>query len=56
VLFLPGLAMAARRLHDDRTAWWLLITLTIIGVVLLLIWACTKGTTGSNRFDTDPLA
>ena len=57
ILFLPGLAVAARRLHDlDRTGWWLLIMLTVIGVVLLLIWDCIKGTTGPNRFGADPLA
>jgi uncharacterized membrane protein YhaH (DUF805 family) len=56
-LFLPSLAVSARRLHDlDRTAWWLLIALTGIGLILLLIWDCMKGTTGSNRFGADPLA
>ena len=56
VLFLPSLAIGIRRLHDvDRTGWWLLIALTIIGLILLLVWACTKGTTGPNRFGADPL-
>jgi uncharacterized membrane protein YhaH (DUF805 family) len=56
-LLLPGIAVSARRLHDlDRTAWWLLIALTGIGLILLLIWDCMKGTTGSNRFGADPLA
>ena len=56
ILFLPGLAMWVRRLHDiDRTGWWLLIALTIIGVILLIVWACMKGTSGSNRFGPDPL-
>src|SRR5947207_3501502 len=36
-LFLPGLSVAVRRLHDlDRTGWWLLITFTVIGFVVLL--------------------
>ena len=40
-LLLPGLAVSARRLHNiDRTGWWLLISLTIIGVILLIVWAC----------------
>src|SRR5215510_2111514 len=56
-LLLPGLAMSARRLHDvDRTGWWLLITFTIISDVWLIIWWCTKGTTGRNRFGPNPLA
>jgi uncharacterized membrane protein YhaH (DUF805 family) len=56
-LMLPGLAVAVRRLHDlDRSAWWLLLILTVVGIVLLLIWDCIKGTTGPNRFGPDPLA
>ena len=55
-MFLPSLAVAARRLHDlDRTGWWLLIAFTGIGVILLIIWDCIKGTTGPNRFGADPL-
>jgi uncharacterized membrane protein YhaH (DUF805 family) len=55
-VFLPGLAVAIRRLHDiDRTGWWFLIAFTIIGLILLFVWACTKGTTGPNRFGPDPL-
>lgn len=55
-LLLPGLAVSARRLHDiDRTAWWLLIALTGIGIILLIVWDCIKGTTGPNRFGPDPL-
>ena len=56
VTFLPGIAVAARRLHDiDRTAWWLLILLTGIGAILLVIWYCFRGTPGPNRFGPDPL-
>ena len=56
-LFLPGLAVSVRRLHDlDRTGWWLLLIFTVIGVILLLIWDCMKGTAGPNRFGPDPLA
>ena len=56
-LFLPGLAVSVRRLHDlDRTGWWLLLVFTVIGVILLLIWDCMRGTGGPNRFGPDPLA
>jgi len=56
ITFLPSLAIAARRLHDiDRTAWWLLLALTIIGSILLIVWFCFKGTPGPNRFGPDPL-
>jgi uncharacterized membrane protein YhaH (DUF805 family) len=57
VLFLPGLAVSMRRLHDiDRTGWWWLIAFTVIGIILLLVWACTRGTAGANRYGPDPLA
>ena len=57
VLFLPWLAVAVRRLHDiDKSGWWLLVgAIPVIGWVLVLIWACTKGTLGPNRFGPDPL-
>ena len=39
-LFLPGLAIAARRLHDiGRSAWWLLLYfLPFIGCIILLVF------------------
>ena len=56
IVFLPSLAVAARRLHDiDRTAWWLLLALTVIGSIVLIVWFCFKGTPGPNRFGPDPL-
>ena len=57
-VLLPGIAVAARRLHDvDRTGWWLLLAFVpVIGLIVLVIWFCTKGTDGSNRFGPDPLA
>jgi uncharacterized membrane protein YhaH (DUF805 family) len=56
-LLLPGIVVSARWLHDlGRTEWWLLVTLTVIGIILLLIWDCMKGTAGPNRFSPDPLA
>ena len=55
-LLLPSLAVSVRRLHDlDRTGWWLLLVLTVIGDILLLIWFCMRGTIGPNRFGPDPL-
>lgn len=55
-LFIPGLSVLVRRLHDiDRTGWWFLISFTIIGLFVLIYWACVKGTPGPNRFGPDPL-
>ena len=41
-----AIAVAARRLHDvDRTGWWLLLAFVpVVGLIVLLIWFCTKGT------------
>jgi uncharacterized membrane protein YhaH (DUF805 family) len=57
ILLIPTFAVAVRRLHDvDRSGWWLLMYFTIIGIFFpLLIWKCTKGTYGANRFGPDPL-
>jgi len=55
-LFLPGLAVSVRRLHDiDRSGWWILIGLIpIVGIIMLIIWYVTAGTPGPNRFGQDP--
>ena len=56
VLFIPGIAVAARRLHDiNRSAWWILIAFTIIGILLLLYWYIQAGNPGPNDFGPDPL-
>ena len=53
---LPTIAVSIRRLHDiDRTGWWVLLGLTAIGEIVLLVWACMRGTVGANRFGPDPL-
>jgi uncharacterized membrane protein YhaH (DUF805 family) len=54
--FLPTIAIAVRRLHDtNRSGWWYLIAFTIIGLIPLIIWFCTRGTIGENPFGPDPL-
>lgn len=38
-LLLPAFAVGARRLHDiGRSGWWQLLTLTGIGVLVLIYW------------------
>jgi uncharacterized membrane protein YhaH (DUF805 family) len=56
--FLPSLAVAIRRLHDiDRTGWWVfLVLIPLVGAIVLIVWYCTEGTRGSNRFGPDRLA
>jgi len=55
--FLPGISVMVRRLHDvNKSGWWFWIALIpVLGIILLLVWECTKGTHGSNRFGEDPL-
>lgn len=50
--FIPSLAVGVRRLHDiGRTGWWLLIAFVpIVGVILLIVWACQQGEAGSNQY------
>ena len=54
---LPNVAVSVRRLHDiDRSGWWvLLVLIPLIGGIVLLVWACMRGTVGMNRFGSDPL-
>jgi len=50
-LVLPGLSVLVRRLHDtDRSGWWFLLPITVIGAFVLLYWLCQEGTKGTNRF------
>ena len=51
-LFLPGLAVTVRRLHDtDYSGWWILIlAVPFIGAIVLIIMTCLPGTEASNRF------
>mgnify|MGYP001202087140 FL=1 len=55
-IIIASTCLVIRRLHDvDRSGWWYLIVFTIVGMIPLLIWYCTKGTEGDNRFGKDPL-
>ena len=55
-VLVPSLAVGVRRLHDiDRTGWWLLMSLVpLIGGIVLLVFACQRGTQGPNRYGDGP--
>ena len=55
-LFLPGLSVAIRRLHDtNRTGWWVLIGLIpIIGFIVLLIFYLQDSDAGENQYGPHP--
>ena len=57
-LFLPSLAVYARRMHDlDRSGWWILIFLVpLLNIIMVLVWYTQRGTQGDNQFGPDPLA
>lgn len=56
-LFLPSFFVMIRRLHDiDRSGYWWMISITVIGIIPLTYWMVKKGTVGENRFGPDPLA
>ena len=50
-IIIPSIAVAARRLHDiNKSGWWQLLWITIIGGILLIIWHATEGENKKNRF------
>ena len=50
VTFLPVIAVGARRLHDiNRSGWWQLIAIPVIGIILLIIWWATVGENKKNN-------
>jgi uncharacterized membrane protein YhaH (DUF805 family) len=57
-IFVPSLAVSIRRLHDtDKSGWFLLLGLIpFVGAIILLVFFCTDGTSGANRFGSDPKA
>lgn len=50
-LFLPSLAVGARRLHDvGRSGWWQLLAFTVIGLIPLIIWWATDTKQEQNKY------
>ena len=49
--FLPSIAAGCRRLHDvNKSGWWQLISLTVIGIIPLIIWLASKPVKENNKF------
>lgn len=55
-VFIPGLAVSVRRLHDvGKSGWMFLIALIpLIGAIWLLILVATDGQQGSNKWGENP--
>jgi uncharacterized membrane protein YhaH (DUF805 family) len=57
ILFLPGIAVQIRRMHDiNKSGWFILLNLVpFIGSIIVLVMLIEKGTLGKNRFGEYPL-
>jgi uncharacterized membrane protein YhaH (DUF805 family) len=55
-IFIPSLAVSARRLHDtDRSGWWLLISLIpLIGVIVLIVFLVQDSNPDDNQYGANP--
>jgi uncharacterized membrane protein YhaH (DUF805 family) len=56
VIFIPGLAVTVRRLHDvGKSGWWYLLAfIPLIGAIILLVWFCTDSQAGTNKWGANP--
>jgi uncharacterized membrane protein YhaH (DUF805 family) len=55
-VFVPGIAVSVRRLHDtNRSGWWLLISLVpLVGWLVMLVFACIDSQPGGNQYGPNP--
>jgi uncharacterized membrane protein YhaH (DUF805 family) len=54
-LLLPSLAVGARRLHDTgKSAWWLLLSLIVIGFLVLIFFWVQPTKPEGNAFGVAP--
>ncbi|MBA3926801.1 DUF805 domain-containing protein [Listeria rustica] len=58
VVLIPMISLGVRRLHDtNKSGWFILMALIpLVGWIIMLVFYCTAGDKGSNRFGEDPLA
>ncbi|MCQ2416310.1 MAG: DUF805 domain-containing protein [Oscillospiraceae bacterium] len=55
VLIVPSLSLCVRRLHDTgKSGWWLLLSITGIGAIVIIIFLLLPGDSGDNQFGSDP--
>lgn len=55
-VFIPGLAVSVRRLHDTgRSGWWLLLSLVpLVGAIVVLVFMCLDSEPGANQYGPPP--
>lgn len=56
VVFIPGLAVSVRRLHDINKSGWniLLALIPLVGAIILLVFFVKEGDKGRNTYGPDP--
>ena len=55
VISLPFYGLSVRRLHDtNRSGWWLLLSITIIGIIPLIYWTFQKSNSEENKYGNIP--
>ena len=51
LIIIPSFAVTVRRLHDvNKSGLWILLSITIIGIIPLFYFYCLKGDEGLNDF------
>ncbi len=55
-VFIPGLAVSIRRLHDigKGGAWIFIALVPLIGGIWLIVLTATEGNSGQNEYGADP--
>lgn len=55
-LFVPGIAICVRRLHDiGKSGWWWLIGfIPLVGAIILIVWFCKESMPMANRWGNQP--
>lgn len=55
VMLLPTYGIGARRLHDiNKSGWWQLLVITVIGIFVLIYWWAQAGDNGPNAHGDVP--
>lgn len=55
-VFIPGLAVTVRRLHDTgRSGWWFLISIIpFLGIIVLIYFMVLEGHAEANEYGVNP--
>ncbi|WP_328914028.1 MULTISPECIES: DUF805 domain-containing protein [unclassified Streptomyces] len=55
-VIVPSLAVTMRRLHDTgKSGWFILLGfIPLVGGIIVLVFVCTEGDRGQNKYGPDP--